>query len=216
MLKVSKVLTIILVIIFSLSFICASCHPKKALSPQVAQPPTVTPAQPKDEESKQNIQQEEKKIEDDKPLDEKIKEEPIIPNDLPQKEREFKHQQLTTPSLGAAENMARESLKILEKGDITGAVLIAERAIGLEPYCGYCYYALASIRAAQRMWKDVIPLATSALQYLFDDRAAKAAYIRALAYYYSGDLEKAKADCEYALSIDPELEAAKRLLLELR
>lgn len=201
-----RVLTIVFAVIFSLIFIGASCHPKKI------QPQPVPPPQPKVQEPKQKLQpKEEKKSEPDT----SIKEEAIKQESLPSEEPEEKnnqYQQPVSPTLGAAENMARESLKILEKGDATSAALVAERAVGLEPYCGYCYYALASIRAAQKMWKDVIPLATSALQYLSDKRTAKAAYIRALAYYNSGELESAKSDCEYALSVDPELEAAKRLL----
>lgn len=206
-----KIRTIIFVVIFSLLIIGASCHPKKV------QPPQVPPPQPKLQEPEQKLQPKEEKKEEKKiEPDTSIKEEIIAPESLPPKEKESPYQLPPSPTLGAAENMAKEALKILEKGDATSAALVAERAIGLEPYCGYCYYALASIRAAQKMWKDVIPLATSALQFLSDNRAAKAAYIRALAYYNSGDLESAKADCEYALSIDPEFEAAKRLLSALQ
>jgi len=195
-----KAIILVICVICTLTFIGASCHPKRSPQ-QIAPPPPPV-----------KIQEPEKKLE---PKEEKkpIQEETIKQQNVPQEEPPYKQEPLS-PTLGAAENMARDSLKLLEKGDVISAALTAERAIGIEPYCGYCYYALASIRAAQKMWKDVIPLSTSALQYFSssDKRAAKAAYIRALAYYNTGERDRARADCEFALSIDPDLEAAKRLL----
>ena len=194
------VLASVLAVFFAIAFMGASCHPAHLVKKPEAPPPKEEqrPAKP------------EPKREEPSVVDSTIEEEVIEPEVSPQPE-ERRHRQ-TSPTLAAAENMAREALAMLRDGNAVGAALTAERAIGLDSQCGYCYYALASIRAAQRMWDEVIPLATSALQYLSDKRAAKAAYIRALAYYHTGELDRAEADCKYALTLDPTLKPAKRLL----
>jgi len=196
-----KLLTITLLAFLAATFIGASCHPKRPFK-KPGPPP------PKETQKPEKLEPQEERP---TPADSAIEEEVIEPDELPLEE-ESEQPRPSSPTLAAAENMAKESLRLLRGGEVISAALTAERAIGLEPQCGYCYYALASIRAAQKMWNDAIPLATSALQYLSDERAAKAAYIRALAYYHTGDLDRAEADCKYALTIDPTLEPAKNLL----
>lgn len=120
----------------------------------------------------------------------------------------------TTAQKKAALGLAREGHELLRKRQYDLAERRFEKAISLDPSCGYAYLGLAERRFIQGRWAEAADLATTATLRLRGDAyfLSRAYLVAARALVNNGQTTNAYGQAQAALVADPDNRDAAALM----